>query len=205
MAKEAELETVKEESEVRQTHTMNLASVVLLHQLWKVDLVVIRNLGEDVDNMLEKVKAWDQGPDVYMRTYDIDVPEGVPAGETPQDDDVEEPAPKDASPSKVAANAQVQEIILAATEGVPPTGESALPAVERETGVAPTPPVEGPPICIHVFFLLFFFVLFWGKTPYVLNICGDFYIGLVRRVVCCNIGRVPAFFSCLSVVSLHIE
>ena len=82
----------KDEADVVLNRTINLSYVVLMHQLWKANPEVLSYLGEEAAAMEEKIKAWDQGSDVYFQTYDVDEPAEVPAAGDSQGAGTSEPA-----------------------------------------------------------------------------------------------------------------
>ena len=91
VASEAERLREKDEADVVLNRTINLSYVVLMHQLWKANPEVLSYLGEEAAAMEEKIKAWDQGSDVYFQTYDVDEPAEVPVAGDPRGAGTSEP------------------------------------------------------------------------------------------------------------------
>ena len=89
---EAERLKEKEDAEVVLNRTINISHVVLMHQLWKVNPEVLGYLGEDADAMREKLQVWDQGPEVYIQTYNVDERAGAPEAGDPGEAGTSEPA-----------------------------------------------------------------------------------------------------------------
>ncbi|XP_062082181.1 uncharacterized protein LOC133788641 [Humulus lupulus] len=96
---EAERLKEKEDAEVVLNRTINISYVVVMHQLWKMNPEVLGYLGEDADAMREKLQVWDQGPEVYVQTYNIDEPAGAPEAGDPGEAGTSEPARDDVPPS----------------------------------------------------------------------------------------------------------
>ena len=91
VASEAERLREKDEADVVLNRTINLSYVVLMHQLWKANPEVLSYLGDEAAAMEEKIKAWDQGSDVYFQTYDVDEPAEVPVAGDPRGAGTSEP------------------------------------------------------------------------------------------------------------------
>ena len=126
MASEAERLKEKEDAEVVLNRTINLSHVVLMHQLWKINPEVVGYLGEDAAAMMEKIQVWDQGPEAYVQTYNIDEPVGAPEAEGLEEAGTSKPACDDApSPNKPTSPAPdgttVSEVPDAAAAATPST------------------------------------------------------------------------------------
>ena len=89
---EAERLKDKEDAEGVLNRTINLSHVVLMHQLWKINPEVVGYLGEDAAAMREKIQVWDQSPEVYVQTYNIDEPAGAPGAGGSEEAGTSEPA-----------------------------------------------------------------------------------------------------------------
>ena len=98
-ASEAECLKEKEDAEVVLNRTINLSHVVLMHQLWKINPEVVGYLGEDAAAMREKIQVWDQSPEVYVQTYNIDEPAGASEAEDPEEAGASGPASDEVPPS----------------------------------------------------------------------------------------------------------
>ena len=116
-----------------QTRMMTMASVVLLHQLWKADSSVIKHLGDDADHMLAKVKAWDQGYEVYASLCHANLTSDVSAVALPLNDNMEAPGPSEASVPDLATNTIGPRV--ASSAEVPVLGE---PQVKTSPADTPT-------------------------------------------------------------------
>ena len=70
-----------------------------MHQLWKMNPEVLGYLGEDADAMREKLQVWDQGPEVYVQTYNIDERAEAPEAGDPGEAGTSEPSHDQIPPS----------------------------------------------------------------------------------------------------------
>lgn len=117
---------------------MILANVVLLLPLWKADPSVIQHLEEDADNMLDKVIAMDQGPEVYRSLYDTSAAWGTFACGTSEKDNMEVPISHEASTPDLVTGIEVSK--TTATAEVLVLVESPIQDSSVETpAIGPTP------------------------------------------------------------------
>ena len=96
---EAERLKEKEDAEVILNRTINISHVVLMHQLWKVNPEVLGYLGDDAEAMREKLLVWDQGPEAYVQTYNIDERAEAPEAGDPGEAGTSEPSHDQIPPS----------------------------------------------------------------------------------------------------------